>query len=98
MRLMNTKETHGNLTLVPGRKHQQEQTGSADPDRISGENHDPEDESPISGEVLLKTLEEPFESAGRSRRIARLREKILDGTYHIPALELAERMIDGDNF
>lgn len=98
MRLMNTNEAHGNLTLVPGPERQREPSGSAYSDRASVENHETNDESTISGEVLLKTLEEPFESAGRSRRIARLREKILAGTYHIPALELAERMIEGDNF
>jgi len=97
VRLMNTKEAHVNLTLVPGHKGQ-EQSGSIDRGRDYGDNLETADESPISGEVLLKTLEKPFESAGRSRRIAGLRKKILAGTYHIPALELAERMIDGDNF
>lgn len=98
VRLMNTKEAHGNLTLVTGRNGQQEKSGPLERVRSSSKECDTADESPISGEVLLKTLEEPFESAGRSRRIARLRERILAGTYHIPALELAERMIDGDNF
>lgn len=90
VRLMNTKEKNGNLTYFPEEKWKREP---------SGEDHAPEADQPhTTGEVLLKTLEEPFESAGRSRRIARLREKILAGRYHIPALELADRMISGDVF
>lgn len=89
--MMNKDETQGNLAFFPVEKRKRECSGEARSAVTDGE-------SSISGEVLLKTLEEPFESAGRSRRIARLREKILAGTYHIPALELAERMIDGDNF
>lgn len=91
VRLMNKDETQGNLTYFPVEKRKRECSGEARA-AVTG------DESSLSGAELLRTLDEPFESAGRSRRIARLREKILDGTYFIPASELAERMIDGDNF
>jgi anti-sigma28 factor (negative regulator of flagellin synthesis) len=99
VRLMNTKEDQGNLTYFPEEKWRREHSGTEDRERNSAEDGSPEaDQSPTSGEVLLKTLEEPFESAGRSRRIARLREMIRDGRYHVPALELAERMLSGDGF
>jgi len=84
VRLMTDENEYGNLTVFPGGKDRQEPSE--------------EDRSRESGEMLLKTLEEPFESAGRSRRIARLRERILEGTYHVSSVELAERMIDGDVF
>jgi hypothetical protein len=91
VRLMKNSDMPGNLTnfLVENRKR--ECSGEA---RAAVEDKD----EPLSDGVLLKTLEEPFESEGRSRRIARLHEKVLAGTYHIPAIELAERMIDGDIF
>lgn len=84
MRLMSDEKHHGNLTVFPGGKKRRD---SSDEDR-----------SRDTGEMLLKTLEEPFESAGRSRRIARLRERVLAGTYHVSSIELADRMISGDVF
>ena len=90
VRLMNKDETQGNLSYFPLDKRKRESSDN-DPGAAM-------DDASVSGDVLLKTLEEPFESTGRSRRIAHLREKVLAGTYHIPALDLAERMIDGDNF
>ena len=95
--MMNTNDDHGNLTYFPGEKWRREHSAEESGEGSSGEGRAPEtDESPISGEVLLKTLEKPLESAGRCRRIARLREQIRAGRYHVPAIELAERMISGD--
>ncbi len=90
MRLMKNNETQGNLTYFPVDKKKRQS-----PERSETA---ADEDSSISGEELLKTLEKPFQSAGRNRRIARLKERIHAGTYHVSATELAERMIDGDAF
>jgi anti-sigma28 factor (negative regulator of flagellin synthesis) len=84
VRLITDDQHYGNLTVFPGGKAK----------RDSSE----DDRSCDSEEMALKTLEEPFESAGRSRRIARLRERVLSGAYHVSSIELADRMITGDLF
>jgi len=95
---MDTKETQGTVTYFPVEKRKRERSGETQR-LLSGERgRDADDQPVISEEILLKTLEEPFSCSGRNRRIEKLRERILAGTYHIPALELAERLIDGDKF
>jgi len=90
VRLMKKNETQGNLTYFPVDKKKQQE--------LVRRETAAEEDSSLTGEELLKTLEKPFQSAGRNRRIARLKERIRAGTYHVSAAELAERMIDGDIF
>jgi anti-sigma28 factor (negative regulator of flagellin synthesis) len=98
VRLMKTNETEGTVTYFPVEKRKRERSGEARDLLTADQGHDDNDGPAISEEVLLKMLEKPFGCSGRQRRIEKLRERILNGTYHIPAIELAERLIEGDNF
>jgi anti-sigma28 factor (negative regulator of flagellin synthesis) len=62
-------------------------------DAVSPAAAEMEDEAHVSAPVGLLAVEVDG-SAVRWEKIARLREQIAAGTYHVPSLEVAGRMMD----